>query len=107
MNPQDIENFEQAEKRFKNFLNENRWPSRIIWVSPSSIIMKSPQKAELRSKEKYDQNNAKKDYSEAVNRGLGVAIEGVATTSKITYAAITWPKNEIESEYLLYSDSGF
>jgi hypothetical protein len=101
----EFTNFEIALQRFQLFLAGQGWPSNIIWVASASIEMKSPKTAELNPHFQYNQEKAKQDYDFAVYRGLGVAIEGLASTNEETYAAVTWPKDEAESESLMFCEN--
>jgi len=96
--------FDIATQRLKSFLNDQGWPTMVVWVEQSSVKPTSKSSAVLLPSDAYDEDNAKRDYDKAVHNGLGVAFEGLATTENQSYVAVTWPNNAEESECLMYCD---
>lgn len=96
--------FDIAKQRLKSFLNDQGWPPMVVWVEQSSVKHTSKDSATLLPSEAYDEDKAKREYDKAVQNGLGVAFEGLASTENQSYVAVTWPKSEEESERLMYCD---
>ena len=95
--------FEGAKSQMESFLIDQNWPIEIVWCKETDIKRTQPGKAQIVSNSTYGEGQAKFDYEGAVDRGLGVAILGLGATQKEAYVAIAWPKDEDESERLMYS----
>ena len=86
--------FDEATRRFQEFLSGNDWPTQIVWVSADQHV------------ESLQVAQARLEFDFARNRGLGVCLRAIRVTGGSTIAAVEYPRDDDEAERLMYPSDG-
>lgn len=86
--------FEEATRRFQEFLSENGWPSEIVWVRTEENLQPLPLEA------------IRREFERARQQGLGVCLSAIRKTESSALAIVEYPLDADEAERLMYSSDG-
>jgi hypothetical protein len=91
--------FDETVLRFRDFLEGNGFPPRIVWLRDTDILLTGSELLYMRSP---DQNSAENEVRKAFEQGLslgnGVLLKGLFSKDDITYSCIWVPENRNEAE---------
>ena len=96
------ENFDAALLRFRDFLKNNGFPPRVVWLTPADVLLTG---SELIYVHWPDQNiaqvAARSVFAQGLKRGNGVLLKGLFSKDSKTYSCIWIPKDRSEAEHAL------
>src|SRR5277367_6003679 len=78
----------EAAEKFKKFLSAQHWPTTIGWVTTDNVLVDRQGRFWVRERGNRAFEQASLQYSEGVERNLGVAISAVCATDVETFASV-------------------
>jgi hypothetical protein len=90
--PKAPESFDEARKRFSEFLGENGYPENVLWVDCTSLVW-DKRKLWVRD-DPATLRRARQRYENGIRAGLGVFLEAVAIAGSTTVAAVLLPLDD-------------
>lgn len=92
---------EEATKRFRDFLQEQGWPTNIVWLQRDDVLPRS-KGISIRARDYSEAfGRASQEYSAGKSKGLGVALIAHCADDQSTFASIFLPADDFEAQRAL------
>jgi hypothetical protein len=93
--------------RFTRFLEQNKYPTKILWLMPEDVLLSGKGFLYVRVPiPATNETNARNIYDEAVRNGRGVLISTICEMGASTCCYVWFPKGPEEEPQGLWSDDG-
>ncbi|MBN8733741.1 MAG: hypothetical protein J0L64_24615 [Acidobacteria bacterium] len=102
--------FDIAKEKFVDFLVNQGFPPRLLWVQPDDVVLREWKGAATLFVRKGDHNqresDARQEFQSAAERGVGLALEASCKTGDWTICSIFVPENNDQAERLMVPRQG-
>jgi hypothetical protein len=104
----DASNFETTAARFTKFLEEKKYPAKIVWVRPEDVLLSGKRSLYVRVPiPTTNETDARNTFDEAVRNGRGLLMSTICEMGASTCCYVFAPKSrEEESQGLWPADGG-
>jgi hypothetical protein len=91
--------------RFTTFLDQNKYPTKIVWLMPEDVLFSAKRFLYVRVPiPAANETKARKIYDEAVRNGRGLLISTICEMGASTCCHVWFPKGPEEEPQGLWSD---
>jgi hypothetical protein len=93
--------------RFTKFLEQNKYPAKIVWLMPEDVLLSGRRFLYVRVPiPTTNETNARNIYDEAVRNGRGLLMFTICEMGASTCCCVWFPKGPEEEPQGLWSDGG-